>query len=336
VAVQGLDLPKLQAYVDETVPGTGPLSAELLHGGRSNLTYRLTDGTSTWVLRRPPLGGLTPSAHDMKREYTVVAALYGHGVPVAKPIAQSEDTTIIGAPFAIVEFVPGRTIATRDQLDTLSDAEVHDCAYALVDALAALHAVDPASVGLGSFGKPAGYLGRQVRRWYDQWTRVSTRPLSDVEDLHGWLTEHTPEESGASIVHGDFRIDNAIVGKTDAADIRALVDWEMSTLGDPLSDLALHIVYSDPAFDPVLAGGAAATSTRLPGADELVACYTKAAGREIVNWDFYLALAYFKIAVIAEGIHARFVAGQTVGEGFETVGRAVPDLASAGLRAVRQ
>jgi aminoglycoside phosphotransferase (APT) family kinase protein len=331
VAVQGLDLPKLQAYVEEHVPGTGTLSAELLHGGRSNLTYRLTDGTSTWVLRRPPLGGLTPSAHDMKREYTVVAALHGHGVPVAKPILQSEDSEIIGAPFAIVEFVRGRTIATKEQLDTLSDAEVQDCAYALVDALAALHAVDPAAVGLGSFGKPAGYLGRQVRRWYDQWTRVSTRPLPDVEALHAWLADHTPEESGASIVHGDFRIDNAIVGLEDAADVRALVDWEMSTLGDPLSDLALHVVYSDPAFDPVLAGGAAATSPRLPGADDLVSRYTKASGRDIVNWTFYQALGYFKIAVIAEGIHARYVQGQTVGEGFETVGTAVPALAAAGV-----
>jgi aminoglycoside phosphotransferase (APT) family kinase protein len=331
VAVQGLDLPKLQAYVDEHVPGTGTLSAELLHGGRSNLTYRIAAGDQTWVLRRPPLGGLTPSAHDMKREYTVVAALYGHGVPVARPIAQSEDPEVIGAPFAIVEFVSGRTIRTAAELATLSDAEVHDCAFALVDALAALHAVDPESVGLGSFGRPQGYLGRQVRRWYDQWTRVSTRPLPDLEALHARLAESTPEESGASIVHGDFRIDNAIVGATDASEIRALVDWEMSTLGDPLSDLALHIAYSDPAFEPVLSGDAAATSPRLPAGDELVARYTKAAGREVVSWPFYLGLAYFKAAVIAEGIHARFVAGQTVGEGFETVGGAVPDLAAAGL-----
>jgi aminoglycoside phosphotransferase (APT) family kinase protein len=334
VAVQGLDLPKLQAYVDEHVPGTGTLSAELLHGGRSNLTYRITDGSSTWVLRRPPLGDLTPSAHDMKREYTVVAALYGHGVPVAKPIAQSDDPAVLGAPFAIVEFVPGRTIRSAVELDALSDAEVHDCAFALVDALAALHGVDPESVGLGSFGKPQGYLGRQVRRWYDQWTRVSTRPLPDLEALHARLAGRTAEESGASIVHGDFRIDNAIVGDTDATDVRALVDWEMSTLGDPLSDLALHIVYSDPAFDPVLSGGAAATSTRMPSGDELVARYTKSSGREIVNWSFYLGLAYFKAAVIAEGIHARFVAGKTVGEGFETVGSAVPDLAAAGLAVV--
>jgi aminoglycoside phosphotransferase (APT) family kinase protein len=334
VAVQGLDLPKLQAYVDEHVPGTGPLTAELLHGGRSNLTYRLTDGTQTWVLRRPPLGGLTPSAHDMKREYTVVAALYGHGVPVARPIVQCEDDSVIGAPFAVVEFVDGRVIRTGDELAALTDGEVHDCAFALIDALAALHAVDPASVGLERFGKPQGYLGRQVRRWYDQWTRVQTRPLPDVETLHERLAAITPEESGASIVHGDFRIDNAILGPMDVTEVRALVDWEMSTLGDPLSDLGLHIAYSDPAFDPVLAGGAAATSTRMPRAEELVGRYAKTSGRDVGDWPFYLALGYFKAAVIAEGIHARFVAGKTLGEGFETVGGAVEPLAAAGLRAL--
>ena len=160
MTVQGLDLPRLQAYVDEHVPGTGTLSAELLTGGRSNLTYRLTDGDATWVLRRPPLGGLTPSAHDMRREYTVVAALHGTGVPVARPIVQSDDLSVIGAPFAIVEFVPGRTLQTQDQLAGLSDLEVYECAYALTDALAALHSVNPSVLGLGAFGNPAGYLGR--------------------------------------------------------------------------------------------------------------------------------------------------------------------------------
>lgn len=334
--VAGLDLPALQRFVDAEIPGAGPLRAELVSGGRSNLTYRVTDGRSTWVLRRPPLGGLTPSAHDMGREYRVVAALHGSGVPVARPVALCEDPAVIGAPFALVEFVDGRVVRTREDLEPFSDAEVRRCAFALVDALARLHAVDPAAVGLSAFGRAEGYLARQVRRWYEQWERVATRPLPDLDALHARLAERCPAESGASIVHGDFRIDNAILDHADPGVVRALVDWEMATLGDPLADLGLHLAYADPAFDPVLGGAAASTSPRLPAAYELVAHYAAASGRDVSGLAFYLALGYFKAAVIAEGIHARHLAGKTVGDGFETVGEAVAPLAAAGLGAIRR
>ncbi|TQM11932.1 phosphotransferase family protein [Pseudonocardia kunmingensis] len=334
-SVAGLDLPALRAWFAAHVPGAGELDAELIAGGRSNLTYRLTDGRATWVLRRPPLGGLTPSAHDMAREYRVVAALRDSGVPVAGAVALCEDPDVIGAPFAVVEHVSGRVVRTRAELDALTDAEVRRCAFALVDVLARLHAVDPAAVGLAGFGRPEGYLVRQVRRWHDQWTRVATRPLSDVDALHARLAAACPPESGASIVHGDFRIDNAILDGGDAGVVRALVDWEMATLGDPLADLGLHLAYADPAFDPVLGGSAASTSPRLPAADEVVARYAAASGRDVSGIAFHLALGYFKAAVIAEGIHARHVAGRTVGEGFDTVGAAVAPLAAAGLAAAR-
>ncbi|NKQ56101.1 phosphotransferase family protein [Amycolatopsis sp. K13G38] len=332
--VEGLNMPALERFFSEQVAGfAGNLTAELVTGGRSNLTYRLTDGASEWILRRPPLGGLTPSAHDMKREYEVVAALAGTGVPVARACVLG-DAEVLGTPFSVVEYVDGLVIRTKEQLHVLPGEEIHRCAYGLVDTLARLHAVDPVAVGLGGFGRPEGYLARQIRRWNDQWHRVRTRELADVDRLHSLLAEACPPESGAAIVHGDYRIDNAIIDPDDPGTVRALVDWEMATLGDPLSDLGLHLVYCDPAFEPVLAGSAASTSPRLPGVEDLAQRYATVSGRDLGRMPFYLALGYFKIAVIAEGIHARFVQGMTVGAGFDTVGSAVAPLAAAGLRAI--
>jgi aminoglycoside phosphotransferase (APT) family kinase protein len=329
--VQGLDLAALQEFVDAELPGTGRLHAELLHGGRSNLTYKIIDGRSVWVLRRPPLGGLTPSAHDMAREYRVVAGLAASVVPVARAVVSCEDLSVLGVPFTIVEYVDGRVIRTSDDLDALSDEDVERCAHGLVDVLAGLHTVDPAAVGLDGFGRPQGYLDRQVRRWNSQWARVATRELRDIETLHARLAAQCPVESGAAIVHGDFRIDNTILDPADPGVVRAVVDWEMATLGDPLADLGLHLAYLDPAFDPVLGGAAASTSTRMPAPDDIAQRYAVVSGRDLPHLGFYRALGYFKAAVIAEGIHARHEQGMTVGSGFATVGAAVAPLAAAGL-----
>jgi aminoglycoside phosphotransferase (APT) family kinase protein len=332
--VNGLNLPALEGFFGENMPGfRGPLVAELLQGGRSNLTYMVTDGKTRWVVRRPPLGGLTPSAHDMHREYRVVAALAGSDVPVAGAVAAG-DADVFGVPFTVVEYVDGRVIRTVEELDTLVDGEISRCAFSLVDVLARLHAIDPQAVGLAEFGRPQGYLKRQVARWYDQWQRVRTRELVDMERLYARLSGACPAESGVSIVHGDFRIDNAIIDIVDPGIVRAVVDWEMATLGDPLADLGLHLVYADPAFAPVLGGSAASTSGRLPSPLDLAQRYAVASGRVLGELGFYLALGYFKIAVIAEGIHARFQKGLTVGTGFETVGQAVEPLTAAGLRAI--
>ncbi|WP_326837447.1 phosphotransferase family protein [Amycolatopsis rhabdoformis] len=333
MTADGLDLAALEAFFAARVPGFGGrLSAELLQGGRSNLTYVLTDGRSRWVLRRPPLGGLTPSAHDMGREYRVVAALRDSDVPVARAVALGGED-VLGVPFSVVEHIDGVVFRTTEQLGKLSDDEVRRCAHGLVDVLARLHAVDPHAVGLDGFGRPEGYLGRQVRRWHDQWLRVKTRELPDIDALHTRLADTCPAESGASIVHGDYRIDNVILDPDDPGTARAVVDWEMATLGDPLADLGLHLVYSDPAFAPVLAGAAASTSDRLPPVRELAQRYAELSGRDLGPLDFHLALGYFKIAVIAEGIHARYRQGLTLGSGFEAVGAAVAPLAAAGLRA---
>lgn len=194
--------------------------------------------------------------------------------------------------------------------------------------------MDPAAVGLTDFGRPEGYLLRQVRRWYGQWERVRTRDLPDVDTLHARLEATCPAESGAAIVHGDYRVDNAIVDPDDPSRIRAVVDWEMATLGDPLADLALHLAYGDPAFAPVLGGSAASTSPRMPARDALAERYAWASGRDLGDLGPHLALAYFKIAVIAEGILQRHLRGDTRGGGFAMVGAATAPLAAAGLRAL--
>ena len=246
------DLERVRRFLGATA---GPLQAELLAGGRSNLTYLVTDGSSRWVLRRQPLGALTPSAHDMAREYRVVSALYGH-VPVPPPVALCEDADVLGVPFAVTRYVDGLVLRTREDLAAYSPARLRECAFGLIDTLTALHAVPYRDVGLGDFGRWEGYLERQVRRWMDQWQRVVTRELPDLDTLHRGLADRVPRESGGSVVHGDFRVDNVLLDRTDLATVRAIVDWEMATIGDPLADLGLALVYRDPAFDSVIGGGA--------------------------------------------------------------------------------
>jgi aminoglycoside phosphotransferase (APT) family kinase protein len=332
--LDGLDLPAVERFLAEHVPGyTGGLRAELVPGGRSNLTYILSSGTHRWVLRRPPLGGLTPSAHDVGREYQVTAALGDSAVPVARAVALA-GPDVYGVPFSVVEFVDGQVIRTTGQLAALAPADITRCADAAVDVLARLHQIEPAAYGLAGFGRPEGYLGRQVRRWYDQWHRVQAAPLDDIDTLHDRLAEACPAESGASIVHGDYRIDNLILDRDDPAVIRAVVDWEMATLGDPLADLGLHLAYADPAFAVVLGGSAASTSELMPSTAHLAERYAGTSGRDLARLDFYLGLGYFKIAVIAAGIDYRYRQGGTRGDGFDRVGEAVAPLAAEGLRAL--
>jgi aminoglycoside phosphotransferase (APT) family kinase protein len=323
----------LERFFRDRVPGfTGGLTAVLLHGGRSNLTYLVADGEHRWVLRRPPLGPLTPTAHDMAREYRVVAALQGTGVPAAAPVALCEDDGVLGVPFSVVSYVEGRVLRDGDDAAGLDAGDARRCAEALVDALAAVHAVPYAEVGLAGFGRPEGYLARQLRRWRGQWDRVATRHLRQLGALHNRLTDALPGDSGAGVVHGDYRLDNTILDPDDPGRIAAIVDWEMATLGDPLADLGLLQAYWDPVTEPVLGvRHAPSANPGFPTAAGLAERYTRTSGREVGDLAFYRALGYFKLAVIAEGIHRRHTAGDTVGTGFDTVGSAVPVLLDAGL-----
>src|SRR6201988_4578972 len=337
-SLEGLDLDALDRHLQSVgIPRTGELRAQLISGGRSNLTFLVFDEASKWVLRRPPLHGLTPSAHDMAREYRVVAALQDTPVPVACAVTMRNDDSVLGAPFQMVEYVAGRVVRHDDELEKLGDkAVISDCVDALIRGLADLHAVDPEAVGLGGFGKPPGYLERQVRRWGGQWELVRRQddPYdADVKRLHSALAEAIPPQSRSSIVHGDYRIDNTILDAQDATKVAAVLDWEMSTLGDPLSDAALMCVYRHPIFNIIHAASAWA-SPLMPEVDDLANRYSQAAGPSLDNWDFYMALGYFKVAIIAAGIAFRARMGGGVAPDTDVVDQAVGPLIAEGLRLI--
>ena len=335
-SLEGLDLDALDRHLQSIgIARSGELRAELIAGGRSNLTFLVSDDAHKWVLRRPPLHGLTPSAHDMAREYKVVAALADTPVPVARAVTMRNDDSVLDAPFQMVEHVDGRVVRYDTELERLGDkAVVSHCVDALIRVLADLHAVDPEAVGLGDFGKPTGYLERQVRRWGGQWdlVRRENDPCDvDVKRLHSVLAEAIPPQSRSSIVHGDYRIDNTILDAHDATKVVAVLDWEMSTLGDPLSDAALMCVYRHPMFNMIHAASAWA-SPLMPEVDELANRYSLAAEQPLDNWDFYMALGYFKVAIIAAGIAFRARMGGGVADDAYAVDQAVAPLVAEGLR----
>lgn len=338
-SLEGLDLAALDRHLRAVGIGRdGELRAELISGGRSNLTFLVSDDASKWVLRRPPLHGLTPSAHDMGREYRVVAALWDTAVPVARAVTMLDDDSVLGAPFQMVEFVPGRVIRTADELAGLGGAQVvSGCVDALIAVLADLHAVDPEAVGLGDFGKPVGYLDRQVRRWGSQWELVRRQddPAdADVKLLYSALGQSIPAQTRGAVVHGDYRIDNTILDRDDPTRVAAVLDWELSALGDPLSDAALMCVYRDPQFAVLLgSAGAAWAAPLMPSGDELAHRYSLASQRPLEHWPFYLSLGYFKVAIIAAGIAFRArMGGDTAAA--ERVSSAVGPFIAQGLRAL--
>lgn len=314
-----------------------PLTARLIAGGRSNLTFRLDDGQSAWVMRTPPSAGRTPSAHDVAREYRVVKALGASDVPVAPAVTLCEDEGVIGAPFAVCGFVDGRAIQAQDELDALSDDQVDATVEALSETLAALHRVDHVAVGLERFGRPDGYAARQLKRWAGQWEIIGGAFPDDVRALADRLTsrlaDRLPEQASTGIVHGDFRLDNTLVrlDDGDGVTVGAVVDWELSTIGDPVADVANMCVQRQEAFDLVIGSPCAWTSDRLPDTDALAAAYEKAGGVPLLDLDQHLALANYKLAVIAAGIDHRYRAGAAHGSGFDTAGQAVPLLLESGL-----
>jgi aminoglycoside phosphotransferase (APT) family kinase protein len=323
--VKGLDLEKLQAYLDSP-----PLTGTMFAGGRSNLTYAVTDGTNRWVLRRPPLGHVLPTAHDMAREHKVLDALSRAGFPVPEPVLLCTDTDVLGAPFYLMQHVDGKIY--RDA-GGLSPEQFRELTFTLVDTLADLHALDPAAIGLGDFGKPEGFNARQVRRWKQQLDASRSRELSGIEELHARLATDIPAGGPGAVVHGDFRLDNVLI--SDELTVNAVLDWEMSTLGDPLSDLALMLVY---AGRPLLEqDGRPVSPIELPGhpsLDEMAARYAERSKRDVGDLHWYVGFAAFKLAVILEGVHYRYTKGQTVGPGFDTVGAMVPALVEQGHRAL--
>ncbi|QMU76474.1 phosphotransferase family protein [Streptacidiphilus sp. PB12-B1b] len=329
----GLDLDRLREYLDRARPGMveGTLAAELISGGKSNLTYRLHDDAHRWVVRRPPLGHVLATAHDMGREHRVISALAGTGVPVPGVHLLCTDPEVLGAPFYVMDEVSGTVYRTAEDSAGLGAERARAISFALVDVLADLHGIDPAAVGLADFGRPEGYLRRQLDRWLRQFEASRSREIEGMAELQQRLADHLPATQRNTVVHGDYRLDNAIVAGDDS--VAAVLDWEMATLGDPLADLGLFKVYweitGEIPGNPV--SQAVSPAAGFPRMDELAELYAARTGLDLAPLPWYTAFAGFKLAVISEGIHYRYTQGKTVGEGFAHIGALVPLLVATSL-----
>jgi aminoglycoside phosphotransferase (APT) family kinase protein len=333
---EGIDVAGVTAWFEAHAPGVRPpLTFDLVAGGRSNLTYRVTDTAGgAWVLRRPPLGQVLATAHDMSREHRVIAALAPTDVPVPPVVGLCTDAAVNGAPFYVMGFVDGVVARNREAAEPLSPEQRRTAGEDLADVLASIHAVDPPAVGLGDLGRTDGYVERQLRRWYRQWNDSKTRELAAVDAVHDALAARVPEQGPATIVHGDYRLDNCLLGPDGR--IAAVLDWELCTLGDPLADVGLLLVYwTDPGDTRSALPDAATLLPGFPSRAELIARYAAASGRDVSDVDFYVALGYWKLACILEGVYARY-AGGAMGraEGFELFATQVELLAEAAQAAV--
>jgi aminoglycoside phosphotransferase (APT) family kinase protein len=335
----GLDVAGLQSWLQAAHPDLSGdhLTASVIAGGRSNLTYAVEGGARTLVVRRPPLGHVLASAHDMRREHRVISALADSDVPVPVAVDVVDDTdarAVTGTVFFVMEKAPGRVISRRSQNEDLTAEGMARLSERLAVHLADLHAIDPRSVGLADFGRPDGYLERQLATWRRQFDASRSRELPALQSLQDHLHDHMPESEYSGIVHGDYRLDNAlVVGAGDAPEVSAILDWEMATLGDPFVDLGILGLYWEIARLPGagrIVPSAVDESAGYLAFDDLVEVYARRSGRDVPDLSWYRAFAAYKLAVILEGIHFRYRAGGTVGEGFDRIGELVEPLARAG------
>lgn len=331
-------LPEIQLarWLEQHLPGfRGPLVSTKFKGGQSNPTYRIDADGRSYVLRRKPPGALLKSAHAVDREFKVLQALHGQGVPVARPLVLCSDDAVIGSMFYLMEFVPGR-IFWDPSLPELTVAERTPIFFSIIDTLAALHQVDPARVGLGEFGQPGNYFARQLKRWTGQYRDSVSAPIPDMENLISWLEGNLPADDGAvALVHGDYRIDNLMFAP-DSAQILAIVDWELSTLGHPLADLSYFCMSLRLPRNPVLSGlaGIDRAAAGIPSEAQLIARYAELRGLDQVpHWSFSLAFNFFRLAAIAQGVARRAELGNASNPKAAAVGQMVGLLARAGLEA---
>jgi len=334
----GLPAEPVRRWLREHLPELDQTAAwrpRVISGGLSNITYRVELPGGSVIVRRPPMGKLLPRAHDVAREYRVLSALAPTAVPVPVPLALCTDPDVIGVPFYLMSDVHGRILRSPDDTTALSVAARAEVGDQLARALAGLHAVDPDEVGLGDYGRRVGYNARQIHTWGAQWQRSRTTDLPAMDRLLALLAECAPPDSGSAIVHGDYRLDNAIFELGERPRLAAVLDWELSTLGDPLADLGLAMTYwhdlgdTERAAIPVAVGLTALAG--FPTTAEFAARYAGLSGRDVPDIGFYLALGAMKLAVILEGVHARYLSGRTVGDGYEAAGAGVPALVRRGL-----
>ena len=316
-------------FLDHALPHTsgGPAKVTKIGEGRSNLTFRVERGPHRWILRRPPMGDIPETAHDMLREHRVLSALSGT-VRVPTPVAVCADTDVIGVPFYLMEEIEG--VILRDQLPAaFRESDRIAVSYEMVDALAELHAVDPATVGLADLGRAEGYTARQVARWTKQWGFMQTREIPDVEAVREWLAANVPESAATAIVHGDYKLDNVVYAAAPPARLAAILDWEMATLGDPLADLGYLMVFWPQPGEPNIGGlpqptQQAGFATR----EQMVARYRERSGIEVRQLDFYRTLALWKLAILLEGLYKRFKAGKADSQWFAVLEDVVPTMAA--------
>jgi aminoglycoside phosphotransferase (APT) family kinase protein len=296
---------RLGAWVAAHVPGaSGTVEVTQLAGGSSNLTFRVREGEHDWVLRRPPLSHVLATAHDMGREHRVQAALEATDVPVAPQVAECADDSVIGAPFYLMQRLGGVVYDDVDAVADLTDEQGLLASYELVDVLARLHAVDPDAVGLGDFGRPQGYLARQVARWQTQWEKSKTVEMPALDEVGARLERTVPTERRHAIVHGDYSFNNTMWRTDDPTRMQAILDWEMSTLGDPLTDVGMVAVYWGEVGEIMWRNRrpqAHRANAGFPGVDTLLDRYATTSGTDLGRIDFYRALATYKLAVIAQG-----------------------------------
>jgi aminoglycoside phosphotransferase (APT) family kinase protein len=337
--VVGIDADNVtQWFVDHVAGVHPPLTFDLVAGGRSNLTFKVTDADgATWALRRPPTGHVLPTAHDMAREHRIIDALSTHtDVPVATPYGLCTDEAVNGAPFYVMDFVDGLILRDAATAERLTADQRRIAGDDLVDVLVRIHDVDVDAVGLGDLGRRDGYIERQLKRWYGQYEKSKMgeeRPL--IDEMHDRLLGAVPEQQGSTIVHGDYRLDNTMLGFDGR--VAAVLDWEICTLGDPLADVGLLMVYWPHAGEEAVALGQPATmAPGFPTREEVMARYAERSGRDLSQLDFYVALGYWKLAIILEGVYARYAAGGygKVNDGIEAFARLVERLAEAAAEAV--
>ena len=323
--MEGIDVERVTAWLAGNVDAVeAPFEFEFISGGRSNLTFGVTDAKGRkLVLRRPPISHVLATAHDMGREHRIISALASTDVPVPAAVGFCEDPAVNGAPFYVMDFVDGLVLRSPDLAERhLTEEQRRTAGNDLVDVLVGIHAVDPAAVGLGDLGRPDGYVERQLRRWYRQFQSSQEqataagagREVPAVHEVHELLTTRIPAQREVAIAHGDYRLDNTIVGYDGR--LQAVLDWELCTLGDPLADLGTLMVYYPDRTD--VRPGRPIATTSLPGfptRDELVARYAERSGRDTAELDYYTAFGHWRLACIVEGVYARYAAGAMGADG---------------------
>jgi aminoglycoside phosphotransferase (APT) family kinase protein len=339
-AGEELDLARLEPYLRSHFPGLeGELVVKQFPSGHSNLTYSVALGEKEMVLRRPPFGSKVKSAHDMGREYHVLSRLYP-AYPAPRPLLHCTDESVLGAPFYVMERVRGLILRRNLPPGLELPAETaRKLSESFIDQLAALHMLDYAALGLGDLGKPQGYLERQVRGWIERYYGSKTHELPEVEPLSTWLRQRMPQHSAGTLVHNDYKFDNMVLDPADVTQVKAVLDWEMCTLGDPLTDLGTALAYWIDPGDPVEMQAVRWGPTIAPGMlrrAELAQRYAEKTGSDLSQLVFYYVFAMFKVAVIIQQIYYRYFHGLTKDERFASLGEVAKTLMRVGLVATER